>query len=482
MKSNIYEESIEHFQDKPIVTIAAGTTCAYLGDERNLREFLVADETARQLRQAGHVVISLLFDDSFDALTERQLRVALNKDIALIQRHNEWCGKPIGSLPDPFGCHSSFSDHFESKLLDRLRRFGCQPNIVSTYSLYTKGFYQPFIEDILTRYDDVLTFLKNKFPDYTPDKLFWVLCPKCGYLDSTSIINISGKEVNFSCTRCDNVQSVVIREAQGKFNWKLDCALRWALFKVDAEPFNTAYLEPIAGSFAVAQSLSREFFGGAGVFPIQYGMVKMDRTLSFKLMESVPPKSLRELLVEHPGSDIAITSELMLTSMSRHFVMPDISYLDYIKQLLPVWLLTPESLTLEQRELVSSGIAFSNHFFNEDVTLHVPSQNDLKDEAPEIILAVSNLVASCIAVRQSDEFSEEEKTEELKRLVAAIVEQKKKVYTRLRILVGQDHGLPVSRILEILPLQYLRLVSTILNLTIAAADLQPASQKQPVAA
>jgi lysyl-tRNA synthetase class I len=102
-----YAEVLSRYADQHAVTIATGATCAYLGDERNLREFLVADEIARWLRRAGHIVTFLLINDSMDALNFRQLRVAVNKDPALIERYQNWCGKPIAHLPDPWGCHES---------------------------------------------------------------------------------------------------------------------------------------------------------------------------------------------------------------------------------------------------------------------------------------------------------------------------------------------------------------------------------------
>ena len=85
IKNSPYEQAAERFAGHPVVTIATGATCAYLGDERNLREFLIADETARHLRAAGHAVFSLLIDDSLDPLNFRQLRVAVDKDPALIR-------------------------------------------------------------------------------------------------------------------------------------------------------------------------------------------------------------------------------------------------------------------------------------------------------------------------------------------------------------------------------------------------------------
>ena len=113
-----------------------------------------------------------------------------------------------------------------------------------------------------------------------------------------------------------------IGEVQGKFNWKLDCALRWAIFKIHAEPFNKAYLEPQTGSFVVAQALSERFFGGHPVLPLHYGTVKMDRPLSYKLLESLPPAALRALLVERPTTDLSLTHDAVVAAASHHEVLP----------------------------------------------------------------------------------------------------------------------------------------------------------------
>src|SRR4028118_640731 len=132
MSATPYSEALTQFASQEVVTIATGATCAYLGDERNLREFLVADETARCLRRAGHTVFFFLIDDSLDPLDFRQLRVAVNKDEELVERYKHWCGKPVAYLPDPWGCHDSYATHFEEELLDRLHRLNCYPTIVNT--------------------------------------------------------------------------------------------------------------------------------------------------------------------------------------------------------------------------------------------------------------------------------------------------------------------------------------------------------------
>src|SRR5688500_13439158 len=97
-----------------LVKIASGRTCAVLGDERTIREHLVVGEFARNLRQAHVNALTLLLDDSLDPLNERQLRVAMRKDQAEIDRFSEFCGKPICAIPDPWGCHASYAEHFEA--------------------------------------------------------------------------------------------------------------------------------------------------------------------------------------------------------------------------------------------------------------------------------------------------------------------------------------------------------------------------------
>ncbi len=194
-----YEEALQRFADQPVVTIAAGATCAYLGDERNLREFLVADETARRLRRAGNTVFFLLIDDSLDPLNFRHLRVAVQKDPKLLEEFKHWCGKPIARVPDPWGCHDSYACHFEEELLGRLHHLGCHPTLITTAHLYERGMYAPYVRLVLERYDEILRFLQTRFEGYRPDKLFWVLCPNCRYIDETEIGSIKGGCVYAHC-------------------------------------------------------------------------------------------------------------------------------------------------------------------------------------------------------------------------------------------------------------------------------------------
>lgn len=459
-----YADVLTHFADKDLITIATGATCAYLGDERNLREFLVADEAARCLRRAGHTVMFFLIDDSLDPLNFRQLRVAVNKNEALIEKYKDWCGKPIGHLPDPWGCHDSYAAHFEEELLDRLHRLDCHPTLVTTAQLYQRGVYRPYVRLVLERQNEILAFLKEKFPSYTPDKLFWPICPHCRYIHHTKVESVDNDVVTIHCDSCSEDSKVPLDEVEGKLNWKLDCAVRWTLFNIDAEPFNKKYLEPQTGTFIIAQALCKEFFGGPTVAPLLYGSVEMKKELSYTLMESLPSSVLRGLLTEKPATDLNLTRDLIVTTASRHGVLPGLSYLDFIKQLLPMWLLTPEALTAAQRDLVASGIAFSQHILNTEMRLQLPKREVFTGESPAVIHEVRSLLREVIRVRDEENPDWEEFQALTRQIIDSMGSHKGQALHRLRIMVGQEQGMPAGRFLYVLPLDYLKVLEYICEL------------------
>jgi hypothetical protein len=468
-----YGDVAAKLAQRNVVTIACGTTCAYLGDERNLREFLVADETARHLHRAGHTVISLLIDDGMDPLTFAQLRVAVNKDPVLIERYQHWCGKPIARLPDPWGCCASFADHFEQELLARLHHLDCHPTLVRTAMLYERGVYAPYVHEVLERSDEIMRFLGERFKHYQPQKLFWVLCPKCGYIDNTHITAIAHRTVTCYCARCGQTMVIGFDDLQGKLNWKLDCAVRWAILNIDAEAFSKAYLEPQTGTFPIAQALSQAFFGGNPVVPLHYGLVQMNKQFSLKLLAALPPTILRSMLVDHPAADIMLTRDLVVTVASRFEVLPHMTYLDFVKQVLPVWLLTPTTLSGEQRALVAHGVAFKKHFLNEDAQLSFPHRAVLEGTQPDVAHALHTLVCQTLELREQADMGAEQFQQRMHGVISALGQRKSPVLRRLRLIVGQQQGLPASRLLFLLPVEYLQMLAYMLHLYITGLSLAP---------
>ena len=473
--NNLFNNAVAHFSSTPIVTIATGATCAFLGDERSIREHLICDEAARTLRNAGHTVIHLFIDDNLDPLNFRQLRVAVNKDEALIERYKEWCGRPIAYLPDPWGCCESYAAHFEEQVLNRLHYVHCHPTLVRVSKLYERGLYAPAVRFVLQNADKVRAFLQDRFPQYTPEKLFWPICSHCSYIDSTRVESVQGEEVRVHCTRCEQISTQPLSSIAGKLNWKLDCAVRWPLLHIDAEAFSQPFMEPTAGSFPVAQALSQEFFQGHAIFPLNYGLIKMETKMGGKLLDALPPQMLRNLFVDQPVSDITLSRDLLVLTASRHHVLPSFTYLDFIKRILPIWLLTPHSLTWEQRELVKHGIAFGKEWLQAPIQPHLPQRTNIEETDVEVLGDLFELLKNAISLREQqvsapspsplgDSEGELALQNQLEGIIDALGTSKKIALRRFRAIVGQEHGLPVSKLLLLLPLEYLSLLLYLIEL------------------
>jgi hypothetical protein len=177
---------------------------------------------------------------------------------------------------------------------------------------------------------------------------------------------------------------------------------------------------------------------------------------------------LRTLLVEHPATDIKLTHDVVMTAASRYEALPGVSYLDFVKQLLPTWLLTQGSLTWEERNLVKHGISFRQHFLRDDAQFHLPRREHLQGEHPEVLARLRSLLMQVIQLREVAKQPWEEFDEPVHRLIADLGPQKKAILHRLRLLVGQQHGLPVARILFFLPLDYLHTIEYTLELYCAS--------------
>jgi hypothetical protein len=340
--------------------------------------------------------------------------------------------------------------------------------LVRTATLYERGAYAPYVRDVLERSDEILHFLHEQFPRYQPDKFFWVVCPRCGYIDQTHIRQVADSAVTCYCERCAASMTIGFDNLQGKLNWKLDCAIRWNLLNLDAEAFSKSYLEPQSGSYAVAQGLSQQFFGGRVPTPLRYGLVKMENKFSLTLLNALPPRVLRSMLINIPTADMKLTRDLAVTVASQAEVWPGLTYLDFVKQVLPLWLLTPTTLTREQRELVAYGAAFKQHFLKEDVRLQFPHREVIEGEDPRVAHTLHALLCDALQLRELPNITWEQFQQPMHASIMALGPEKAAVLRRLRIITGQQQGVPARRLLFLLPVEYLQMVAYMLELYVTS--------------
>src|SRR3984957_12947006 len=65
-------------------------------------------------------------------------------------------GKPLTSIPDPFGTHASFGAHMNAKLCEFLDRFGFEYEFKSSTETYKSGEFDATLLRLLENYDKVM--------------------------------------------------------------------------------------------------------------------------------------------------------------------------------------------------------------------------------------------------------------------------------------------------------------------------------------
>jgi len=456
--------------EKTPAIIATGFTSAYLGDERSLREFIVGDFVTKNIQRKGENAALYLVNDSYDPLTVRQLRVAVNKDANLIQQYTKFCGQPIAEIPDPFGCHASYAEHFADAMLQRLRSLDIHPVVLDAYKAYKSGHYANYIKTTFDNYEHIQGLLAERFDSYSMKNLFRAQCPKCNCLDATYISKVTNGCVSFNCEHCDSSHTQMTDEIQGKLSWKIDCAARWNLYNIDIETFSKAHIEDL-GSLAISSLISKTFFGGKVPEPIKYGAVNMNSELSYRLLEILPPQILKQLFTDHTSRDITLNKETVEHFCRKYFIRPDVSYVDFVNQELPLLAIRDTNRSnnivnslcadIELSTLIDFGNRYSGFYYHKEYQLSLSHAKNIQTADKVTAKIAQEFIRYALSVRDSE--TDEKNLNTL--ITAYLKEQQDKstVYPYLRRIFGQQGGPTISTLLATLPYDYLNLLEMTLG-------------------
>ncbi len=438
-----------------VIVIGSGITSSHLGDERNLREFLIANSVSNYLREKGKNTLFLLFDDSYDPLNFRQLRVAVDKDEKLIKKFEKYCGMPLRLIPDPYDCHQNYSLHFQTEILKRFHNLGIYPNIIDCYSSYESGLYDFAKKIVFTRYSEIKKFLKKEFPKYTMKKIFWPVCSNCSKMEGTIIKGIKNEKVSFDCSDCNATSNEPWMTIKGKFSWKIDAAIKWNVFKIDFEAFSKAYLDPDVGSYFIAKTLSKKFFGGFYPEIIHYGQVLMDKSLSYKLLASLPNEVFHEMFLTHRKKDLTL-SKVKIIQFARNYKIEDkLSYNKYVVSKLPYELFEPlygGTVDSKYKKFMNQGLEFSRLFLGKEPYPLLPKKESVENIDRRKLLQIKRLIEWIILYKV--EFPEEPTENFSKSLDKFFIDskmQKNILFPIIRKLLSQEDSLPMNRIFHLVP-------------------------------
>lgn len=176
----------------------------------------------------------ICFSDDMDGLRKVPSNIPNPEMVA------QHLGKPLTSIPDPFGESTSYGHYMNAKLRSFLDKFGFDYVFYSATECYNAGMFDEMMLKVIDKYDEIMelmlpTFREERRQTYSP---FMPLCPKTGKVLQVPIEKVSAENASVSYRDEDgNLVEVPVTGGHCKLQWKPDFGMRWAGLDVDYEMY-----------------------------------------------------------------------------------------------------------------------------------------------------------------------------------------------------------------------------------------------------
>jgi len=170
----------------------------------------------------------------------------------------EHLGKPLTSIPDPFGTHESFGHHNNARLRDFLDRFGFQYDFQSATECYRSGRFDAALLQVLAHYEEVkniiLPTLGNvRRETYSP---FLPICPRTGRVLQAPVVETNADAGTIVYRDEDgSLVETPVTGGRCKLQWKADWAMRWYALDVDYEMSGKDLIDSVRLSSRICRTL-----------------------------------------------------------------------------------------------------------------------------------------------------------------------------------------------------------------------------------
>src|SRR5689334_4284289 len=153
---------------------------------------------------------------------------------AMLREH---LGKPLTSIPDPFGTHQSFGAHNNARLKAFLDRFGFRYEFLSSTDCYKSGRFDQALLTVLRNYErvrDVVlpTLGPERRATYSP---FLPVCSRTGRVLQVPVVEWNAEKGTIVYDEDGRRAEVPVTKGHCKLQWKADWAMRWFAMSVDYE-------------------------------------------------------------------------------------------------------------------------------------------------------------------------------------------------------------------------------------------------------
>ena len=204
------------------------------------------------LKKMTDLDINLLtFSDDLDGLRKVPDNIPNSKPL------EENLNKPLTSIPDPFGTHSSFGEHNNAMLRDFLDKFQFNYEFKSATNLYKSGFFDEQLINVLKNHDKIRNIVlptlgEDRQKTYSP---FLPICPDTNKVLEVEILETKVESNSIVYKSNGKLYEVLVTGGNCKLQWKVDWAMRWIALGIDYEMYGKDLIPTFQLSAKICRAL-----------------------------------------------------------------------------------------------------------------------------------------------------------------------------------------------------------------------------------
>ncbi len=198
----------------------------------------------------------ITFSDDMDGLRK------VPENIPKKEMLENYIGKPLTSIPDPFEKYESFGHHNNAKLRSFLDKFNFEYEFISSTEKYQNGDFDETLVNILHKVESILSIIlptlgPERRETYSP---FLPISPESGKvlqvkieeykLDTNTIIYIDPYN--------NKKTETLVTGGNCKLQWKVDWAMRWMALGVDYEMCGKDLTESVELASKICRTLNKK--------------------------------------------------------------------------------------------------------------------------------------------------------------------------------------------------------------------------------